>query len=202
MVPLARDKDWRGALTLPPDEVVCVVKLGGSLIGRVGDLTLGLTKPVVEGGDCRGGGLLIDEGPAGFDEAAGARGVAGFSGGWAFFSGVFLAAGCWADVVVGVLGPLLAVGDFIGFAATLVADKPPRGFGVGFFVRVAGLGASFSVGFGWSFPPPVPFTLSTSGSGISGLPEEASLSVAPFDPGLLDAVLTAAGDADLTSCVS
>jgi hypothetical protein len=67
VLPLARDKDWRGALTLEPDEAVCVVKPGGSLTGRVGDLTFGLTKPVLAGDDCSGGGFLIDEGPAGFE---------------------------------------------------------------------------------------------------------------------------------------
>jgi hypothetical protein len=79
-LPLPRESDWRGTLTLPPDEAVCVVKPGGSLTGRVGDLTFGLTKPVLAGDDWRGGGFLIDEGPADFEGAV-VRGVTGFSGG-------------------------------------------------------------------------------------------------------------------------
>jgi hypothetical protein len=76
---LVRESDWlRGVLTLEPDEAVCVVKLEGSLTGRVGDLTFGLMNPVPAGDDWSGGGFLIDEGPAGFEVAV-ARGVAGFS---------------------------------------------------------------------------------------------------------------------------
>ena len=52
VVLLVRESDWlRGTLTLEPDEAVCVVKLEGSLTGRVGDLTFGLMNPVPAGDD-------------------------------------------------------------------------------------------------------------------------------------------------------
>lgn len=39
----------RAALTLEPEDAVWVSRPAGSLTGRVGDFTLGLTKPVLAG---------------------------------------------------------------------------------------------------------------------------------------------------------
>lgn len=59
----ARDKASRGTLNFVAEAAVCVVRPAGSFTGRVGDLTLGLTNPVLLGEDCRGGGLLTEDDP-------------------------------------------------------------------------------------------------------------------------------------------
>jgi hypothetical protein len=79
----ARDRDSRGTLNFVAEAAVCVVSPGGSLTGRVGDLTLGLTNPVLLGEGCRGGGLFTEDDPdavavdaAGFVVLVAVRGVA------------------------------------------------------------------------------------------------------------------------------
>lgn len=56
--------DSRRTLNLVAEAAVCVVRLGGSFTGLVGDFGLGLTKPVLLGDASRGGGLFA----AGFAE--------------------------------------------------------------------------------------------------------------------------------------
>ncbi len=82
---------------MDPDEAVCAVRDAGSLIGRVGDFGLGLTKPV-----CGGDGWILVLGAepcaavvagllAGFEVLAGAKdALLGFFSG--FLSGIFAGA--------------------------------------------------------------------------------------------------------------
>jgi hypothetical protein len=44
----AEPEERRAELILEPDAAVCAMRLGGSLTGFVGDLGLGLTKPMPE----------------------------------------------------------------------------------------------------------------------------------------------------------
>jgi hypothetical protein len=74
--------DSRRTLNLVAEAAVCVVRLGGSFTGRVGDFTLGLTKPVLLGDASNGGGFfaaglveVVVEGVAGFAVLIEARGV-------------------------------------------------------------------------------------------------------------------------------
>ena len=192
---LTRARDWRGELTLEPDEAVCVVRLAGSLTGRVGDLDLGLAAPpVVAGDDWPGVGFFVDELTAGLDWADDARDGTGFSAaGSSFLSAFFFAARLEADVRAGCRWALSAVGDFCGFGAGFPANEAPRGFGAGFVVRILGLVASFRAGFCQSFSLSVPPSRSSFRWRDSPLSGAASLSLAVSDPGAREPGSGAAG---------
>lgn len=168
-LPLVREV-VRAGFSLETDAAVCVVKLGGSLTGRVGDLTLGLTNPVPEGGGWRGGGLLTDDDrveelPAGPAESVfwGCRGA---------LSGVLLA-NFGADASRGLLGALLTVGDFAGFPTDLEAGAAEMGLSdaAAVAILVTGFDTSAFSATGSLFLPVVPFNdafVSTSGVGAAG----------------------------------
>jgi hypothetical protein len=169
---------------LVADAAVCVVSPGGSLTGRVGDLTFGFTNPVLAADGCSGGGFFADDGPdvdveAGFVVLALALGADVFSGCAAFFSGVLL--GSFGVVVAGLLRGFATVGDLVGFATVLVevltgvtvfpADLLPLAAGL-----EGSLGTALLLPL--SFSLPVPFKVSPLG-GIGLVPVTAALSVGP-----------------------
>lgn len=201
ITPLARDNDWRGALTLEPDAAVWVVRPAGSLTGRVGDLGLGLTNPLLEGDGWSGGGLLMDADPGSLAELIAGLEISVFSGCRALRSGVF-AGRLDVDVVAGLLGALLTVGDLAGLAVDLLAGGAARGFGGALVVVLvaAGFATSLPLAFSFSLPLVVPFTSSASAVEVEPLPEATGLSAAPSAPGLLNRREAPAGASLLESC--
>lgn len=182
-VPLLRDAVWRGTLTLEPDAAVWVVRPGGSLTGRVGDLTFGFTNPVPDGEGCRAGGLLIDDDVDGFDEPAVALGVSTFSGCLTVLSGVF-AGSLGADASAGLLGALLTVGDLAGLEVDLLVEGTARGLGAALATGfVVGLVASSTIAFSFPFPLPVPLTGPGAALGAELLSATAALAGASSTPG-------------------
>ncbi len=187
MVPLARECDCRAALTLEPEAAVWVISPAGSRTGRVGDLGLGLTNPMPDEGDgWSGGGRLMDEDLAVLEDSVLALGVSVFSGCRELRSGVFVGI-LGVDVVAGLFGALLAVGD-LDLVVDLLAAGTVRGLGTGRDVAlVFDFAAGSPLAFPLSLPLLVPFTGSASVLTISVelLPEAVAFSAASSVPNFL-----------------
>lgn len=180
--------DWRGTLNLVAEAAVCVVSPGGNLTGRVGDLTFGLTKPVLAAAGCRVGGFFADDGPdvdvvadPGFAALVLAFEADAFSGCETFFSGVLLRG--FGVAVAGLFEGLDTVGDFVGFAAVLpVVLTGATDFPVDLPALAAGLEGSLATAF--PFPLSLSFSLlvplgDAPAGGIGLVPVTADLSVGP-----------------------